>query len=762
MKNAKTLLIAASVAFCAGPHVAVAQEADEGFVLEEAPEKEPIAVTTNTVELGAGWLSRDSFKFGEYSGHEDEGPFAIGNIDILQRAPYDGDSTRYWELEGTNLGIESRSVRGAYGHQGLFEIFGEYDQIPHFALDDAETPFIGAGGTNLTLPAGWVAGANTQNLTQLTASLRAVEIETERQRYGGGFSWNLAENWELAGSYRREDKDGLETIAGIFGSSGGNPRSAILPKPIDYTTHESDLSLSFSGERLQAQLGYHLSQFDPKKDSLIWSNPYTANAAWDPSQSFASGGQGRLALEPDNNAHLVTLSGGYMIDPTTRVAGNFSYGRMLQDEDFLPYTINPNLTGSDGVSAPAALPRDSLEGDVTTLRANLSVSARPLPKANLKGEYTFDMRDDETPHDVFLTIPADVGFSGAGVAGADQRAVDGDRARINRTYSRLSHKLELDGGYQVLPSLNIGLGYDFETIDRDVTEVEFTYEHTGRIKAKYAPSPLVSGSVSYAFSDRDGSEYESNLPFLLSHSPEHIAGAAEADLFEQNPFLRKYYIADRRRQVVNAGVTINPHDQVTVGLGGSYSTSDYHNTVVGLVNQTYGSATFDATFAPSERVTLSGFFTYETMDSDQVGYQRGGAAIVPSTVLDPALFWEETIHDRGYNAGLEVEWAAIEDRLDVFFDYTYSRTVTEFDIESGLANLPLPNLTTTMHAFGVRGDVNVTPALVVRLGYRFESFDTKDFALDGVNEAITGVIGLGNSSRDYDIHLVGASVVFSF
>ncbi len=758
MKNAKTLLIAASVAFCAGPLVAVAQE--------EAPAKEPMPVTTNMIELGAGWFSRDSFKFGEYSGHEDKGPFAIASFDILQRSPYDGFSTQYWDLEGTNLGIESRSARAAYGHQGLFEIFGEYDQIPHFRLDDAQTPFIGAGGTNLTLPAGWVAGANTANLTQLTASLRAVEIETERQRYGGGFSWNLGTDWELAASYRREEKDGLETIAGIFGSTGGNPRSAILPKPIDYTTHESDINLSFNGERLQARLGYHLSQFDPHKDSLIWSNPYTANAAWDASQSFASGGQGRLALEPDNSAHLVTLSAGYMVDPTTRVAGNFSYGRMLQDEDFLPYTINPNLTGADGVSAPAALPRNSLEGDITTLHANLSVSARPLPKANLKGEYTFDDRDDNTPRDVFLTIPNDSGFSGGPPpAGADQLAIAGDRARVNRTYSRRSHKVELDGGYQVLSDLNLGVGYDFETIDRESTEAEFTYEHTGRIKAKYAPSSYASGWVSYAYSERDGSEYESNLPFLISYSPEHVATLAGTGLYEQNPFMRKFYIADRRRQVAKASVTIYPHDQVTLGLGGSYSTSDYHNTDIGLVYQNYGSATFDATFVPTERVTLSGFFTYETMDSDQVGYQRAGAAIDPSTVLNPALFWEETIHDRGYNAGFEVEWAAIEDKLDVFFDYTYSRTVTEFDLEAGsglTAPLPLPNLTTTMHGFGVRGDYTVTPAVVVRLGYRFESFDTKDFALDGVNEAITGVIGLGDSSRDYDVHLVGASVVFSF
>ncbi len=49
------------------------------------------------------------------------------------------------------------------------------------------------------------------------------------------------------------------------------------------------------------------------------------------------------------------------------------------------------------------------------------------------------------------------------------------------------------------------------------------------------------------------------------------------------------------------------------------------------------------------------------------------------------------------------------------------------------------------------------------LAYRFESFRSDDFALDGVDEGtIPRVITLGNHSFHYNAHLVGASLSLYF
>src|SRR3990172_3579280 len=112
MSKGKSLIFIASTAVCAWPLYAAAQTSEGGFTIEEAPEKKPAVITTSSVEVGAGWVSTDSFKFGEYSGLEDRGFFGLGNVEVYRRSPYDGDSTQYWELTGTNLGLTSRSVRG--------------------------------------------------------------------------------------------------------------------------------------------------------------------------------------------------------------------------------------------------------------------------------------------------------------------------------------------------------------------------------------------------------------------------------------------------------------------------------------------------------------------------------------------------------------------------------------------------------------------------------------------------------------------------
>jgi hypothetical protein len=152
------------------------------------------------------------------------------------------------------------------------------------------------------------------------------------------------------------------------------------------------------------------------------------------------------------------------------------------------------------------------------------------------------------------------------------------------------------------------------------------------------------------------------------------------------------------------------------------------------------------------------------MLSEQTGYQRGNAAIGPATPLNPALFWMVDTLDQGITAGVEAEWEAIENLLKFGFGYTFSRTVTDFSFETGAAINPgaLPDLVTRLHSVGLHGDFMVTKEAVLRVGYLFEAFDTDDFALDGVDEAIPRVLTLGNSAPHYIAHVVGASINLHF
>ena len=756
MSKGLALLFITPAVLCAWPLVAAAQTEGGFMMLEEAPEQKPQEIRTSHVEAGVGHVSTDSFKFGEHTGLGESDFFAVGNVEIYQRAPYDSDSTQNWSIVGTNLGLSSRSVHAEYGQQGSFKLFGDFDQIPHLRLDDAETPYRHVGSGNLTLPSGWVPANDAPGFTTLDRNLQNVDIETERKRYGGGFAWNISDDFTLSGSYRREDKDGLETLAGIFGTNGGNPRAVILPKPIDYTTQEGDITLTYNRPMFQGRLNYHLSIFEDNQDNLIWENPFTSS--WDASQDYNNGGLGQMALEPDNSAHQISASGAYLVTPTTRLIGSFSYGRMLQDDPFLPYTINSSLNAANGVSSPVPLPRNSLDGDVTTLHGTAGLAANPLPKTDVKVQYTFDKRDNNTPRDIYLTIPND---------SDNQSAVDEERARINRPYSRTSHKVELDLGYTVFPGTKVGVGYDFETVNRDFTEVEDTQEHTARFKVRSAPFSFASGWVGYDYSIRHTSDYVSNQPFLDSHTNQVISDLRANDpdgLFENNPYLRKFYIASRRRHLAKGGITVMPIDIVTLGLSGSYSTSDYDSTTIGLTDMNTASVTADASVMPTSDIALSGFFTWDKASYTDVGYQRGNAAINPATVLDPTLFWEQKSNDKGYTAGAEIEWTVIPDKLTFAADYVFSKTVTDFEYStaSGVMSMPVPDLKSTLHSLGVQGEYKVRDDVSLRLGYRVERFDSDDFALDGVGEDIPRVLTLGNESPSYLAHVIWSSVVVHF
>src|ERR1017187_5796401 len=97
------------------------------------------------VDLGVGGVSDSSFKFGEYNGLQNSGPFGIGNFDLRGGAPYDSKSTWRWEMKGQNLGLETRNVYAEFGKQGKYRIFVGYSELRANRSDTFQTPYLGAG-----------------------------------------------------------------------------------------------------------------------------------------------------------------------------------------------------------------------------------------------------------------------------------------------------------------------------------------------------------------------------------------------------------------------------------------------------------------------------------------------------------------------------------------------------------------------------------------------------------------------------------------
>ena len=151
-----------------------------GTSAKAADDVEGAELPINEIEIGLGYVSDDSWKFGRYNGLYQKGLFLIGDINT-QEINEDGE---YWWVRGTNLGLESRYFRLESGTQGKTDFFFEFDQLPNYINNTGETPYLSPGSTQLLLPPGYT-------YPDVNSVLSPLELSTERQRVGAGLDIKL-------------------------------------------------------------------------------------------------------------------------------------------------------------------------------------------------------------------------------------------------------------------------------------------------------------------------------------------------------------------------------------------------------------------------------------------------------------------------------------------------------------------------------------------------------------------------------------------
>lgn len=700
----------------------------------------------NFIELGFLHQHESSYKLGEYNGFSDQGTKLLGNFLIRDRATYDSDSSNYWTISGNDIGLDSRSVFGEYAEQGKYRVFIHYDQIPHLRFDDASTPFIEADNNLYILPTDWVSDFTVSGMTQLQNSLQSINIETVRKNYTGGFSWHVNEDWLFKVSLSHETKKGTDTIAGIFGTSGFDPLAAILPLPIDQETDTIDTRLAYSTSQTQYELRYYLSMYDNRYDSLIWQSPYQRF----PNTTSYPDAQGRISLAPDNYAQQFSFAFGHRLTAKNRLSGKFSYGTMRQDENFLPYTINSNLS----VTNP--LPNNDADARVNTLQAYLNYSSRLSKKMDFKTRYTFDERDNKTSSNAYAILRND---------SEDQlTSLTGNNIRYNIPYSYKRHKLNAAVGYRLMPRTKLSLDYDHKYMQRDNSLVDNTTEQSVKFKINHTALTNINGWIAYELGYRDSDDYQGNSLFLQNHTQEYIATLSPELRFENDPYLRIYSVADRHRKKLSGAATYLVSEQVSLGLSGNYTIDDYRSVAVGLDESNQYSTTLDINYSTDEALTFYHFLTREQFNSEQEGFRRFSAqeALEPR---DPGFAWEISNKDVIYTAGVGLDWTIIEDKWSASIDYAYSTADTTIKPKAGsnLSVAELPDIKTKLHSFSLSSDYQMQNNLRFRFNYRYEYYQSDDFALDGIEpDTLFNVIGLGNNSPDYHANIFSLSMIYTF
>jgi len=513
---------------------------------------------SSEVEVGVGAVTGDSFKFGEYNGLQRQGAFGIGGFSLGGGGLYDSSSVSRWSLLGSELGLDTRQVEGAFREQGRFEVDLGYDQLRHNISDTYQTPYLGTGSEVLQLPSNWLkpvvpqvnaTSVNDRALSPVSGLANAItpagqvappsaaqaaivnsiinadvpafhhyDLYTNRYRWSGGVSLNLSKGWLFSAGAIQERRDGAQPLGVV--DSQVQENSVVLPARIDSVTNQFNVGLRYSGKHGFLDLGYYASLFHNNVYAITWDD--LANPG--PPRGTAT-----MATAPDNQFHQLNFSGGYDFGPRARLALSGSYGRSTQDAPFL-----------NDISLPVGLPEASLDALVVSKVADARLTMRPLRNLSLVAGYKYDDQANETNVATFIFYDANIRKGAtassfntalglpAGTLGSNVNIFD------NRPHSRRLNQASFDADYSLAPGQNLATGFQWQGIKRachdtwiDCENADSTNESSvrGEWRANWGES--LSSRISYVHSNRTV-DYNSNAWLALVPMANVIPGAPTA------------------------------------------------------------------------------------------------------------------------------------------------------------------------------------------------------------------------------------------
>lgn len=666
----RTSVVAVHCALVTMVAVPVAQAEVSEDVLE-------LTQPTNTIEIGIGNVDKGSRKFGEYNGLENKGTFVNGGFELSGGAGYDveGDGTVRWRVEGTDLGLESRSLNAEYADQGKFRIKFGFDQTPRNQYDGYMTPYAGGGTQALTLPGyptlrGATAPTATSSGTAITqgplanwgnlqspyatgagttaspyagsgpgvllpAMMRNFNVDTLRTRETFDLALELSPRWQFKFNVRHEDKEGTK----LTGVAPGNRIGALVPEPIDTTTDQFRATLNFVDDKSNLSLGYYGSIFRNKVNSWTMANPFNSNLL-----DRVFNDSARLVGAPDNEMHRFNLAGAYNFSKTTRLMLSGYYQRMTQNEQFQgPFPVD------------YVLPGNSINGLVLNKHFNATLTSRPLKDLSVLASYKYEDRDNQTPSRTYTT------------RWADSAAAGNINTFTNEPLRRTTHQVNLEGDYRFAPRQAIKAGYEYQQIERKASldaaqalldqnaaafarvgldaqaelpwKTEESKEHTLKLEYRNNLSERVTGNLGYNYAQRRA-HYEDNPSLATPPINPPRLPAATVYFPAGEPLLpgfRQYFLADRNRDKVRGSVNFQATDALALQAGVDYNKDDYSNSPYGLKNSDSWVLNLDGTLTASENLSFNAYFSHEDKKSqlDSLAVTRATRASDTANVTFP-------------------------------------------------------------------------------------------------------------------------------
>jgi len=644
-------------------------------------------------ELNTGYVTNDSYKFGEYNGLPEKGAYLSGDADALYR----DDKGNYWNFRGENLGLDSSYLGIEGGRQGQYKLTLEVDQITRYNLDTSRTPY--SGNSSQSLPPSWVSGATTADFTTLANDLQNINFSTKRRQFVLSGEYNSSPHWTYGIQFKRQTKKGDLPTGFTFGFTG----AAILPKPIDYTTDEIELSTKYHYSGFTGKITLLHSSFENNNNAFVWDNAY---------DSPVGATQGQAGTAPDNTKQQILFTGNYLGINNLQLTGLFSLAQMSQNEAFLPYTVNGTLT-------PPNLPTTSLDGKVLVINTNLAAHWQYSPVQKWNFIYEHHEQENSTARNTYSYVTADNTVTST--------------PRANFPYGFRRQKLKVNTDYKFNKQVKLSGGGQLALMDRNYQSVERTEETSFWAKLKHRLDNDLQYSVKTEYSDRKIDNY--NV----------ISELTPAD----NPLMRKYNMADRNGQKIVFNLGYSATSNLFLNFSGDYAQYDYDASNVGLTESNEFSVGFDTQYMVNENLSFSVFVQNTEIESKQAGSQAFSTAD-----------WFATNDDNIVTAGIGANYQVIDDKFKIGIDYVYAESSAAIDVSDGTS---FPDLKTRRDTFILSGDYNIDEQFTVKARYQYEVYREDNWYIDDVvPNTLDNVLTLGETAPDYRIGVFWLTLHYRF
>lgn len=756
--------------------------------------------TDNYVELGALYNTKDSYKFGEWSGLRDDGVTGVVGLNWISRGH--GSDSAYWSVNASGLGLETRKFGAEVGAQGRWKVNFGADRLVRSEIDNARFIHQGLGGNSLTLAATCRPPFTGTNVGATPVSSRpecfsGYNIEQGRDFYRLGMSAALPGGWDASISYREDVRDGTR-VTGIYNSSAVGTNAALnVPYEINDRTQQIEAQLAYATREAQLQFGYTYSRYDNDIDRFRVDNPWHASQV------------GQMSLAPSNEFHQLTATGAYALTRDTRLTAKLSYGLGTQDDAFLPYTTQASSIGF-------GLPVSSLDGEVAKMLFDLTLVTRPTNESTVKLGYQYYDYDNKTPIHQYLYASRDgnqtvtsgtppvtrIGSSSGQtvVQNPDGTFTTGtggsNMIRSNAPLSTTENKFVLDGDYQLGGQAVVRGLAEYKQVKYALTDRTETETSKAGVELRKPVMTDVMGSVGYTFTQRTGSDYNKNVFFRNSYTDPNFQTAVSGGNLTNHPSLRGFMYADFEEDRVRASTNWAVSETVSFqssldGYRQRFKGPDcarivdtladnalpaLPDTCLGRTLAEGGNLNLDLQWQPEENISFFSFLNLSEVVTEQRGRTWALSTTNAVTASQTQRDWFGRLTNQDHSVGFGGKWMPT-DTWDLGGQYVFGHSVSKTAVTqngvtiapatSGNAgpltpSTPLPDAETTTHAVQLYAKWNYSRKTTFRLNYLYETMRSSNWAYDGLTPtSASGVLLTGQGSPKYENHVIGISVAVS-